>query len=786
MPIITPIGRKAWSIRLVIWSVYTVLSIGAVSMVYPFLMMLSLSICSDADYKENQIIPRYLYSDDALYRKFVNTKYIELEQFNRRHRSAYADFGYGGEFKALSSTAINYPRIVTIPYDPSEARIKARIDDYNDWKRGWLEGREVFTECLFNTTRISATINPLLDRYVDFLLAKYKTLDGINTAYYEENRLLTDIFAFRERPTYRTYLPPVGPKFDDWREFKDVLAREDLEYINIGDIENEWGTMLQGTFGNEEKFNATFGTKYKCFYAVPMPFTVPAAGATETEKRWRDLWIEFARNNCPLRYMGIEDPGKRFQDFLKARYSDIGALNDLYNTRHASFDEVALPSDISYNKTITADVYAFISSDAVRPEDITIKGPRWYWMKHLEAKYGSIEAADKAHSISYADWAEVRLPRRCPLGETETQQEDWGRFVWEKCPIDDLVGNFDRKTLAGYLRSEYGTAEKLNAAWGTALSSIDKVTAPEAGKVNAAQERDLRRMLVEQIVPLFNVEISDAASDGLYRDFLKGRHATLAAYNEAIRLYHTWDGVKRPIDEIEWADFAAKRKAFMKEYVIGNYRAVISYMALHGRAFVNTIILCAAMIIAALTVNPLCAYALSRFQMGYANGILLFLLATMAFPGAVTQIPNFLLLKEMHFLNTYWALILPSLANGYSIFLLKGFFDSLPQELFEAGLIDGASEVQMFYRIALPLTKPILAVIALGAFTVAYGEFMWAFVVCQNPKFWTIMVFLYEFQAEHSTPLLMAGLVLASMPTLVVFIAAQNVILRGIVIPQMK
>jgi multiple sugar transport system permease protein len=63
---------------------------------------------------------------------------------------------------------------------------------------------------------------------------------------------------------------------------------------------------------------------------------------------------------------------------------------------------------------------------------------------------------------------------------------------------------------------------------------------------------------------------------------------------------------------------------------------------------------------------------------------------------------------------------------------------------------------------------------------------MWAFVVCQNPKFWTIMVFLYEFQAEHSTPLLMAGLVLASLPTLIVFIAAQNVILRGIVVPQMK
>jgi multiple sugar transport system permease protein len=94
--------------------------------------------------------------------------------------------------------------------------------------------------------------------------------------------------------------------------------------------------------------------------------------------------------------------------------------------------------------------------------------------------------------------------------------------------------------------------------------------------------------------------------------------------------------------------------------------------------------------------------------------------------------------------------------------------------------------VQMFYRIALPLTKPVLAVIALGAFTLAYGQFMWAFIVCQNPKYWTIMVFLYQFQQDYAVPLVMAGLVLASLPTLVVFIAAQKVILRGIVVPQMK
>src|SRR6202044_689854 len=96
--------------------------------------------------------------------------------------------------------------------------------------------------------------------------------------------------------------------------------------------------------------------------------------------------------------------------------------------------------------------------------------------------------------------------------------------------------------------------------------------------------------------------------------------------------------------------------------------------------------------------------------------ILLFLLATMAFPAEVAMIPSFLLLKQFHLLNTFSALVLPSAASGYMIFLLKGFFDSLPKELYEAGQMDGAPETTMMMRIALPLSKPVLGYIALMAF----------------------------------------------------------------------
>jgi multiple sugar transport system permease protein len=165
---------------------------------------------------------------------------------------------------------------------------------------------------------------------------------------------------------------------------------------------------------------------------------------------------------------------------------------------------------------------------------------------------------------------------------------------------------------------------------------------------------------------------------------------------------------------------------------------------------------------------------------------LFFLMATMAFPAEVSLIPGFLLLKDLNLLNTFWALIVPGAANGYAIFLLKGFFDSLPRELYESAMIDGASEWRMFWGITMSLSKPILAVIALGAFTGAYGAFMFALLVCQDERMWTIMVYLYQLQQEFSQPVVFASLIVAAVPTLLVFVFCQNIIMRGIVVPVEK
>lgn len=232
------------------------------------------------------------------------------------------------------------------------------------------------------------------------------------------------------------------------------------------------------------------------------------------------------------------------------------------------------------------------------------------------------------------------------------------------------------------------------------------------------------------------------------------------------------------------ADFVRTHKAELRrEFSTRNYLYVLDYIALHGQALWNTLIFCGLAILTQLIVNPLAAYALSRFPMKATARILLFLLATMAFPAEVAMIPSFLLLKNLGLLNTFAALVLPTAASGYTIFLLKGFFDSLPREVFDSGEVDGAPEWVMMLRLAVPLSKPVLGYIALLAFMGAYGAFIYAFLVCQDSRMWTLMVFVYQLQVTSPKAVVMAAVTVAALPTLVVFLACQRVIMRGIVLP---
>jgi multiple sugar transport system permease protein len=245
-------------------------------------------------------------------------------------------------------------------------------------------------------------------------------------------------------------------------------------------------------------------------------------------------------------------------------------------------------------------------------------------------------------------------------------------------------------------------------------------------------------------------------------------------------------GDELPQKQYDAARMLSEKPELQRSYSLGNFSFILDYILLHGRAVWNTFVFCLLAVLTHLIVNPLAAYALSRYKLPATGKILLFLLATMAFPAEVTMIPGFLLLRDLGLLNTFAALVLPTAASGYSIYLLKGFFDSLPKDLYENAEMEGARETTMMFRITLPLSKPVMAVIALTSFMAAYSAFMFAFLVAQDERMWTMTVWIYQLQARAPKAVMMAALTLAAIPTLLVFLAAQRVILRGIILPGEK
>ena len=339
-------------------------------------------------------------------------------------------------------------------------------------------------------------------------------------------------------------------------------------------------------------------------------------------------------------------------------------------------------------------------------------------------------------------------------------------------PANRLTCNYDARDVPGFVKRKYGTVEALNAAWPIRYRSFFDVsfsaeskrdpTRPVAEDEKNATWDELKRWYAERAV-----ERGDVVSRTMPHP--------LSSFRAEVRNALAVQFVDRG-----WRDFLSG--------ALANYRLVGDYLFLRGRAFANTVLLVVLTILASLTVNPLAAYALSRFRLPATEKVILFLLATMAFPAAVTAIPGFLLIRDLGLLNTFAALVLPSVASGMSIFILKGFFDALPRELYEAAAIDGAGEWTVFLRITLPMTTPILAVNALNSFIHAYSSWEWAFLVCQKESHWTLAVWMYQMSQtfSHQPWCVMAGFVLVSLPTAVVFLLCQKIILRGIVLPSMK
>jgi len=961
MPIISKVGRRSWRVRLLFAGIYSLLIVGSLTMVYPFAIMIAGSFKSQVDvFDYGEIVPRYFFDDVMLYRKHVEQRYNEsVRDLNARYRTHYGRFE-DVDPPAACSVALLSDWREFLESDrwhaqfPEDGRIPTSF---------FIVGSYIAPS--FNRPQLyQMWIQRLRDTFDNDVNAMNRTWGTTYDAF-------AKAWPIVELWHSRRYMPRAGGGlYADFERFKNELREEQPRFLLpiCGDglfLEE----FVYPNYGREiQRYNRTHGTRYGSYQSVHLSEYAPPSPRTRDE--W-DAYVSdpWRRRNVRLRGTAKEafrsfllERYGSFREFAEAygyrRQSiaafeiaeavtldaapvveDLGAFleeygewEDVYLQTSADWEQFVrselhiqflrmTPAGVAAFKAYLLDIYSSSSEADDAGEPLEAFGQR----------YGDVETA------RYTDLASLLadLEIRQPLPLFEQTAVDFETFVSTRCPLSELRLVTLDVLWAEFLRQKYGTPDALNRTVADTLTYPTGSREEILGRLSPLGHTALEVMKengIETMADLFRAVQDDIENGPHEKDEASGLlsrfgmptldHLKLALdtpQRSLVMRILEIDGVlDRRVEDFrevppqeharDWDDLMREGSAIRREFMVSNYRIVLEFMLLHGRALFNTAVLVLGMIGCALSVNPLAAYALSRFQLPSTYKIMLFFMATMAFPSEVTMIPNFLLLKnfpigyllqgvillglffggkhligrgrpgvwrviegamvvasialvgaailgrtttvegaglyavaailaasliamllatprspiahrmvtanvvariglvvlltvfvtpgvarlmgfispKVSLLNTFFALILPVMANGYSIFLLKGFFDSLPRNLYESAQMEGASEMWMFFRVTLPLSKPILAVIALQTFNIAYMTFMYAFIVCQEERMWTIMVFLYELQIESPQFVVFASIVIASMPTLVVFVLAQRVIMRGIIIPVEK
>ncbi|HSB73610.1 MAG TPA: ABC transporter permease subunit [Candidatus Methylomirabilis sp.] len=223
-----------------------------------------------------------------------------------------------------------------------------------------------------------------------------------------------------------------------------------------------------------------------------------------------------------------------------------------------------------------------------------------------------------------------------------------------------------------------------------------------------------------------------------------------------------------------------------------NYRDVLEKYAL-VRWGLNSLVVSAGATILGLAVSVPAAYAFARMRFRGRHWLFLFILSTILVPAHITMVPLFLGLAKLRLTDTYFSLIMPTVANGFGVFLLRQFFQNIPLELEEAAIMDGASRLGVLLRVVLPLSRPPLMAVAIFTFILSWNDFMWPLIVTNTDATRTLPVGLAASlggsvggQAIAYYGMSMAGSVLATVPALLIFILLQRYFVEGIALTGLK
>jgi len=235
----------------------------------------------------------------------------------------------------------------------------------------------------------------------------------------------------------------------------------------------------------------------------------------------------------------------------------------------------------------------------------------------------------------------------------------------------------------------------------------------------------------------------------------------------------------------EWIPWPATLTHY-HEVLLGSSRT-----ARIGRAFANSLVVATGSVLVVLATSAMAAYPLARMRFPGRDLVFVVLVGSLMIPNAVLLVPQYVLTQRLGWLSTYQGLIVPEAAMlfAFGVFLLRQFFLTMPRELEDAALIDGAGPWQVFARIILPLSQPVLAALAIFAFRSAWNDFLWPLIAVNKPEMFPLPVALALLRSAYSSESygpIMAGAALSALPLLVVFIVANRRIVEGVRLSGLK
>lgn len=288
------------------------------------------------------------------------------------------------------------------------------------------------------------------------------------------------------------------------------------------------------------------------------------------------------------------------------------------------------------------------------------------------------------------------------------------------------------------------------------------------------------------------VEEIRPTSDTLLKPPANKRPANMGSYIRWLLLFFGGIAMVMPLaymisTSLKWPHEVYNLQLIPNEPTIENYTFVLE----DGRFywwFVNSLIIATVTTICNVLFDSLVGYTLCKFKFPGRYIIFIAILSTLMIPTEMLVIPWYLMSQQFGWLDTYWGIMFPGLMTAFGTFLMKQFFETVPDDFIEAARIDGLNELQIWWTVAMPLVKPALAALAIFVFLGNWTAFIWPLIVTNSVEMYTLPVGLSSFgdEADVQWELIMTGAAISTIPTLIVFLIFQRFIIRGVVMAGLK